>query len=128
MSLLNAQTVSFKDIKFKAKKGYMNVDDVKWFDLRWEAGYAYVLDTETGEEVMYIYFDNNETSSYIDDDFVKVYFSKSGKVLESKSHHKVIIANLINNKVITDSYKIDEAKIDAFIQKYDENISNRTIR
>jgi hypothetical protein len=78
--------------------------------------------------VMYFYFNNNETIEYIDDDYRKIYFTKSKMSFETKSHHKLVMAGLINEKVITSDWQIDASKVADFVAKYDEEISGRTLR
>lgn len=124
----NAQDVSYKDIKFKHKKGFVIVEDQNCFKLKWSAGYFYIADLTSGDEVMYIYQNNNETTENPADDYSKVYFTNAGKYFETKMHFKIIMEKLINEGIITSDWKIDGAKIDAFISKYDENITNRTVR
>jgi hypothetical protein len=122
------QDVSYKNIKFKHKKGFVIVNEQKVFKLKYSVGYYYLYDLETGEEVMYFYMNDNETAQYYDDDYVKVYFTKSKTVFETKVHQRIILERLINEKVITSNWKIDASKIAEFVEKYDENITNRTQR
>ena len=119
----NAQDVSYKNIDFKYNKGFVVVNKQNVFKLKYSAGYFYVYDVNTGEEIMYFYLNNNGTSSYFEDDITKVYFTKSKKSFESKTHHRIIMERLINEKVITADWHIDEDKINDFIDKYNENIS-----
>jgi len=125
---VNAQDITHKNIKFKHGKGYIYVDKKETFKLKYSASYFYIYDLKTNEELMHFYMNDNETFNYLDDDYVKVYFEKSGKVFESKSHYRVIMAQLINNKIFDSNWNINEENVDKFIKKYDENISNRTIR
>ncbi|PHR71170.1 MAG: hypothetical protein COA67_06975 [Lutibacter sp.] len=124
----NAQEVTYKDIKFKHKKGFVVVNKKNVLKLKYSAGYFYIYDLNSNDELMYFHINDNETFHYMDDDYVKVFFTNSEKILESKSHHRVVMAQLINEKVFDSEWNIDEDKIDKFIKKYDENISNRTIR
>lgn len=119
----NAQKVNFK-------KEFVLVDGKNCFVFKNDktSCFYYIYDLETNEEVMYLCYNDNETSSNYDDDYYKVFFSKSGKSLELKSYKEKIVEMAIQNKVITAECKIDEDKIDNFITKYDENITNRTIR
>ena len=128
LSFANAQDITYKKIKFKYGKGYLLVDKKETFKLKYSAGYFYIYDLETNEELMYIYLNDNETMHNMDDDYVKVYFNKSEKMFESKSHHRIVMAQLINNKVFDSDWNLVEENIEKFIKKYDENISNRTIR
>lgn len=124
----NAQDTTYKNVKFKHNKGYLYVDKKETFKLKYSARYFYIYDLNTNEELMYFYLNNNETPQYLDDDYVKVYFTNSGKSFESKSHHRVVMAQLISNKVFDSDWNIIEDNVIKFIAKYDENISNRTIR
>ena len=127
-SASEAQDLTYKNIKFKHRKGFVLVDKKETFKLKYSVGYFYVYPLKSDEELMYFYYNQNETPSYLDDDYVKVFFTKSEKVMESKSHYRVLMAQLINEHVFDSDYNLVEENIDKFIKKYDENISNRTIR
>jgi hypothetical protein len=124
----NAQEVSYKNIDFKYKKGFLLVNKQNAFKLKHSPGYFYLYDLNTSEEIMYFYINYNDTPDYFNDDYVKVYFTKAKKSFESKSYYKIIMEKLINEKIITPDWHIDEEKLNDFIEKYDENISNRTRR
>ena len=47
---------------------------------------------------------------------------------QSKLHHRFIIERLINEGVITSDWLINDEKVDDFIDRYGENITDRTIR
>jgi hypothetical protein len=96
--------------------------------LRYSIGYFYVSDLNTGEEMMYFRINDNETPSYFDDDYVKVFFNDSEKEFESKSHQRILMAQMINEGVFDSDWNLVEENVDKFIRKYDENISNRTVR
>lgn len=124
----HAQDVSYKDINFKHKKGFLIVNDQNVLKLKYSASYFNIYDLNTGEEIMYIYLNNNETIAYLDDDYIKVYFTKPKKSLETKLHHRVLMEKLINEKVLKSDWTLDENQIEDFIEKYDENITDRTRR
>lgn len=96
--------------------------------LRYSIGYFYVSDIDSGEEMMYFRINDNETPSYFDDDYVKVFFNDSEKEFESKSHQRILMAQMINEGVFDSDWNLIEENVDKFIRKYDENISNRTVR
>lgn len=125
---LCAQQLTHKDVKFKYKKGYVFVQKKEVLKLRYSIGYFYVSDLNTGEEMMYFRINDNETPSYFDDDYVKVFFNDSEKELESKSHQRILMAQMINEGVFDSDWNLVEENVDKFIRKYDENISNRTVR
>jgi len=125
---LCAQQLTHKDVKFKYKKGYVFVEKKEVLKLRYSIGYFYVSDLNTGEEMMYFRINDNETPSYFDDDYVKVFFNDSEKEFESKSHQRILMAQMINEGVFDSDWNLVEENVDKFIRKYDENISNRTVR
>lgn len=125
---LSAQNITHKDVKFKYKKGYVFVEKKEVLKLRYSIGYFYVSDLNTGEEMMYFRINDNETPSYFDDDYVKVFFNDSEKEFESKSHQRILMAQMINEGVFDSDWNLIEENVDKFIRKYDENISNRTVR
>jgi hypothetical protein len=125
---LSAQNITHKDVKFKYKKGYVSVEKKEVLKLRYSIGYFYVSDLNTGEEMMYFRINDNETPSYFDDDYVKVFFNDSEKEFESKSHQRILMAQMINEGVFDSDWNLIEENVDKFIRKYDENISNRTVR
>lgn len=126
--IASAQDVTHKDIKFKRKKGFVIVNDQNVFTLKKSGMYYYLHDLTSDEELIYIYFNNNETIEYIEDDYIKVYFTNTKQSFETKSHYKIIMARLINENVITADWKIDDTKTSEFALKYDAEISGRTIR
>lgn len=125
---LCAQQLTHKDVKFKYKKGYVFVQKKEVLKLRYSIGYFYVSDLNNGEEMMYFRINDNETPSYFDDDYVKVFFNDSEKEFESKSHQRILMAQMINEGVFDSDWNLVEENVDKFIRKYDENISNRTVR
>lgn len=125
---LCAQQLTHKDVKFKYKKGYVFVQKKEVLKLRYSIGYFYVSDLNNGEEMMYFRINDNETPSYFDDDYVKVFFNDSEKEFESKSHQRILMAKMINEGIFDSDWNLVEENVDKFIRKYDENISNRTVR
>ncbi|MGB2118113.1 MAG: hypothetical protein ACPHYC_04410, partial [Schleiferiaceae bacterium] len=120
---LCAQQLTHKDVKFKYKKGYVFVQKKEVLKLRYSIGYFYVSDLNTGEEMMYFRINDNETPSYFDDDYVKVFFNDSEKEFESKSHQRILMAQMINEGVFDSDWNLVAENVDKFIRKYDENIS-----
>ena len=125
---IHAQDVKAKDINFKAAQGFITLNKENIFKLKYSSSYFYIYNLESGKEVMYIYINDNETLHYLEDDYYKVYFTNSKKSFESKLHHRFIIERLINEGVITSDWLINDEKVDDFIDRYGENITDRTIR
>ena len=103
---LSAQNITHKDVKFKYKKGYVFVEKKEVLKLRYSIGYFYVSDLNTGEEMMYFRINDNETPSYFDDDYVKVFFNDSEKEFESKSHQRILMAQMINEGVFDSDWNL----------------------
>lgn len=73
---------------------------------------------------------DNETTGYIEDDFIKIHFVDLDLVCEISSGfgRKAIINKLLKEKVLSLDGKLNEEKAKKFVKKYDENITNRTVR
>jgi len=73
---------------------------------------------------------DNETISYIGDDFIKIHFIELDLLCEISSGYgrKAIINKLLKEKVLGLDGKFNEEKAKRFVKKYDENITNRTVR
>ena len=126
--LATAQETSAKDIEFNQKKGFISIKKINVFKLKCASGYCNIYDLNTDEEIMYMYINENETPQNMDDDYIKVYFTKSKKSFETKLWLQVIMEKLINEKILNSNWQIDSDRVDEFIAKYNENITNRTIR
>lgn len=95
---------------------------------------------ENDDEILLFKSFDNETPKYIEDDFfvlnflmerVKIEtqdFSKIASFMNSKKSMQKLIKWLIKDKVLTVDGKIDVEKLEIFFDKYDENITNRTMR
>ena len=95
---------------------------------------------ENDDEILLFKSFDNETPKYIEDDFfvlnfllerVKVEtqdFSKIAAFMNSKKSMQKLIKWLIKDKVLTAEGKINPEKLQIFFEKYDQNITNRTMR
>lgn len=94
------------------------------------------------DEILYFKFDNNETPTYMEDDFFILNFLTEKKKIESKNTSKIIsglginskknmeklIGWLLKEKVLNNDGTINSERLETFYEKYNENIINRTIR
>jgi len=118
----------------KLKKGFVYVDGEKRFEYDKSAATLdfslYTIGRET--EILFMTKKNNETIGYIDDDFKQLVFIHENIKVETATYrsypHKWFLEKLIKEKVLDVSGEISLDKLDVFIAKYDENITNRTIR
>ena len=94
------------------------------------------------DEIIYSKWHNNETPRYSDDDYVILNFLGEKRKVESTKDEMVIygvglnyrknLIKLINwlmkEKVLRTDGSIDKDKLEIFYEKYNENITARTIR
>ena len=94
------------------------------------------------DEILYSKWHNNETPRYFDDDYVILNFLGEKRKVESTKDEMVIsgvglnyrknLIKLINwlmkEKVLRTDGSIDKDKLEIFYEKYNENITARTIR
>lgn len=91
-------------------------------------------------EILFVSFKDNETPQYSDDDFyilnfttkkIKVEssdYSRIASFMNSKKTMQKLIKWLLKDRVINKDGTINSEKLNVFFDKYDENITNRTIR
>ncbi|MFK7747317.1 MAG: hypothetical protein AB8B65_02895 [Kordia sp.] len=119
--------------KVKLKRGEVLLDGNAIFKFEREVFGVYKIhlySLESDDEIIEINKNDNETSTYYDDDFVQIRFLSEGKLVELKMDRsfKKIIQWIIKKKVIMKSGKINKEKLDLFIKNYHENITSRTFR
>lgn len=120
--------------KIKLKKGFVLVDGEKKFEYEKGDGGTelslYTLGRE--KEILFMMKNKNETVGYLNDDFKQITFIKEKQKLETATYrsypHKWFIKKFIKEKVLEINGKINSEKLEIFFSKYDENITNRTIR
>jgi hypothetical protein len=91
-------------------------------------------------EILFVSFKDNETPQYLDDDFYILNFTTEKIKIESSDYSRIasfmnskktmqkMIKWLLKDKVINKDGTINSEKLELFFEKYDENITNRTIR
>ncbi len=132
IALFAVESATAQQVKFK--KGFVTVDGTTRFEYQKKAAAKqfslYTIGKE--KEIIFILRNDNETSGYSEDDFNQITFIESNKRVETASlksySFKYFVKLLLEEKVLDLEGNIDEAKLDVFITKYDENITNRTIR
>ncbi|MFC4818254.1 MULTISPECIES: hypothetical protein [unclassified Flavobacterium] len=95
-----------------------------------------------GNEILLYKFHNNETHQYLEDDYIILNFLTLKTKVESKEKQRVLaglglnskknveklIAWLLKEKVIDANGVLNADRVEVFNQKYNENITERTIR
>ncbi len=132
---MNAQEVEIKDEKvlFDGKQV-----------LKYEKtnSFIHTLFTLDDNELLLYKFNNNETREYLDDDYLVLNFipfkkkvettnksqAISGMGLNSRKNMQKLITWLLKEKVINANGAINPERLDIFYEKYNENITERTVR
>ena len=85
----------------------------------------YKLNTQ--EELLFIIFHTNQTTGYSDDDYLILNFTGLHLKMESSKAYawKYTIKWLIESKIFNSNGDLDTEKVNAFIDKYNENISDK---
>ncbi|WP_407484210.1 hypothetical protein [Elizabethkingia meningoseptica] len=132
---MHAQEVSIKDNKIEIN----NVPVLRYEKVTSEQYSFYNLNDD---EILLFRYNNNETPNYSNDDFIVLNFLSNKRKVETKDIEKAmagigwnskknitkIINWLLKEKVLTPEGAINPDKLDIFVEKYDGNITNRTIR
>jgi hypothetical protein len=91
-------------------------------------------------EILFVQFKDNETSDYTDDDFYVLNFINESIKVESSDYSRIasfmssrkaiqkLIRWLVKDKVISADGSVNLKRLQIFFDKYDEKITNRTIR
>lgn len=118
--------------KIKLKKGKILVDDIEVFnyDSSNSEGWLSIYDIESGDEVIFIKEADNGTYTYQDDDYTIYKFLEQEVIVEISGYSvwKSYIKFLFKNKVFDTDGKLNDSKIAALKTKFDENITERTIK
>ncbi|WP_299107201.1 hypothetical protein [uncultured Tenacibaculum sp.] len=117
--------------KVKFKKGKVLVDGKEILKIERQGTEATLYSLEGDDEVIYLNYESNGTLHYHEDDYVVIFFSKEEIKVETsriKGSRKRVIKALIKNKVLDMNGEINLEKLKKFAKKYDENITNRTVR
>lgn len=117
--------------KVKFKKGKVLVDGKEILKIERQGTEATLYSLEGDDEVIYLNYESNGTLHYLEDDYIVIFFSKEEIKVETsriKGSRKRVIKALIKNKVLDMNGEINLEKLKKFAKKYDENITNRTVR
>ncbi|MDM1061141.1 hypothetical protein HXZ62_00975 [Empedobacter falsenii] len=129
--LILTATVFSQEINLKKGKVLLDGKEILSYE-RQNSGdlEIHLYNLETKDEVLYMKKNSNETPKYYEDDFTQIRFLTFGKLLETKINKSWtnLLEWLVQNKVIDNTGKLNEEKVDLIIKNYDENITERTIR
>ncbi|HTO16334.1 MAG TPA: hypothetical protein VLZ83_11215 [Edaphocola sp.] len=118
----------------KLKKDFVIVDGEQKFqyEKRSSATEFTLYSLDKDKEILTIIRNKGGTAGYSYDDYVQLIFTDYNVRVESvrfKGYSfKWFIELLLKEKVLNPDGSIDEQKLQTFFTKYDENVTNRTIR
>ena len=127
-----------QDIDFKDKKILLDGNPILKYEKVDALQYSFYSLESEDEVLMYKFFDNG-TPRYKDDDYYVLNFLTEKKKVESMDFGKIysgmelspkknmqkLIKWLVKEKVFTIEGKINKDKLDLFVEKYNENITQR---
>jgi hypothetical protein len=124
-NVANAQNI-------KLKNDFVIIDGTKVFKYEKNApeGWLSLYDLVSGDEVIFIREIDNGTSGYRDDDYTQYKFLKEDIVIEISTYDlwKNHLKFLFKNKCFDLEGKVDLKKVQSTFDKFDENITDRTIK
>lgn len=110
-----------QDIDLKKGKVLANHKSIFNFDKRKMGSEISLFKLDTTTEVIYIEINNNNTISYLDDDFLRMVFPKNDVTIEStlliNKNFKEIIQLLFMNNVIDMDGNINAENLELFRQR-----------
>jgi hypothetical protein len=117
--------------KVDIKKDKILIDDKEVLscklDIRAQSFSIYELNTTN--ELIFVLFDNNGTTGYNDDNFLKIQFLTLNKSMHGDPFYwkERLIKWFLENGVFDKNGQLNPDKIDIFISKYDKEQSNPSI-
>lgn len=120
-----------QNVKLKKGKVLLDNQEIMKFERQQMGAIFYMYDLKTDTEVIFIQRKDNETPKYFVDDFLKIYFSQFDIMMEvsvTQYNNKRILKSLVKHKALRPDGTLDKEKVKLFVKKFDENITNRTIR
>ncbi len=123
--------ISAQEVKLKKEKVLLDeVEILKYEREDFGVYQIHFYDLKNNDEILFIKRNDNETKGYLDDDYTQIKFIglKKGLEVKQKKTWSSYLEWLIKNKVINSDGTLNEEKVDALIENYDENITKRTIR
>lgn len=132
---LNAQTV-----ELNKKDNTISIDGSTVLKYKKKQLVNWSIYNTNGEELVYFTILDNGTPNYKDDDYYAITFIAQNVRVESNDYSNIqtffnfnkalqkFVTWLVEEKVMNIDGSINEEKVNVFYRKYDQNITNRTIR
>jgi hypothetical protein len=129
--LLISCSIYSQNVKLKKDKLILDDKEIMNYEFKNYDLEIHLYKLNSKDEEIFIFYNNNGTRETRDDDYLKIFFTKSKKKLETSQvfdSWKQRVKFLIENDVIDKDGNVIEDTIDLFISKYNEDLSNRTKR
>lgn len=139
--LIAVTTANAQEVEVEIKKDKVLLDGKEFLKYEkenvWNQSFYSLGD---GEEIIHYRFNNNGTDSYFEDDYfilnflnekIKIESSQTSRttvLMSTKKSSEKLIKWLLKDKVLNADGTINKEKLDNFYDKYNEDITNRTVR
>ena len=132
LSSLNAQDVSIDD-------GIITLDGKKVLKYEKTGETTASISTLDDKELILYTYEMNSTRGYVDDDYYRIHFLSAKKKVECdqlthvapvsiKKSIRKIVEWLLKEKVLNNVGEIDSERVEVFYEKYNKDITARTLR
>ena len=129
--LVSTLAIQAQEIDFKKGTVFLDGKAVLSYKVENRATEFTLYKLNTNEEVAFIIDYENQTVGYRKDDYYKINFISIGLKLESSNilgTWKKVVKWFFKNDLFNNNAELNKDKVKVFVEKYDENISQRTIK
>ncbi|WP_425659553.1 hypothetical protein [Tenacibaculum ascidiaceicola] len=131
-TILTSSLIFSQKIKFKKGKILVDGKEILKYEKRGFGTEITFYSLDNNDEVANMFQEDNGTHNYLDDDYKKMFFAKDEIWVESSRVRargwKYMVKLLLENNVLDNEGNINSKNLKKFAKKYDENITNRTVR
>jgi hypothetical protein len=132
-------SVNAQEVEIKKDKVLLDGKEILRYEKENVSNQSYYSLTDD-EEILHFRFSDNETQQYLEDDYFILNFLKEKVKVESTETYRAtvlmssrkssekLIKWLLKDKVLNTDGTINSEKLDNFYDKYNENITARTVR
>lgn len=122
---ITTSLVLSQNVKLKGDYVLLENTKIMKYDKRKVGRETAFIDLGTNEEVLVAQYLNGGNSSTNVDDYYRIIFVKQNKSMEylATRWNKALIKWLLKEKVLTADGKVNESRLDAFIEEYDQNVT-----
>lgn len=120
-----SQDVENKDVKLKGNDVLLDNVKIMKYEKRKTGREIGLIDLGTNEEIIIAQYLNGGNSSTNLDDYYRIIFVKQNKSMEylTVRWNKAIVKWLIKERVLSEDGKLNEDRIDGFIEEFDKHVT-----